>query len=382
MSIRVRLILTFSICLSIACCGIAFAVFSKAGKSANEAFYTQAISQLQRVEDHIGAFLEPGVMSISYLSELDLVRGSRGKLSSYVGTTDATTLRYSDHTPHEQRIYDEFIRAKRVNGNFDLIFMANNDGQYLQTPEGRFKPPGYDPRKRSWYEESIRSTQKVTISRPYLTNGGGVVCSILIKTYDASGKPLGLLGVDYLLDNLIRNLIGRRILKTGYLVVFDTDGKILTDSRHPEYVSMDTERYPELRRRIANSSEDGEFFGADEHGIEEYVVTRTIKGLGWKLAVIFDKSETLEPSYALLRTTLLISGAIILLAITSVAVLAGNIVRPIEDLVEASTLISGGEYEQSENMRKSLLEKLDVTGEGEIRKLSVSLRSMLDALQQ
>ncbi|MDR1163346.1 MAG: response regulator [Candidatus Accumulibacter sp.] len=381
MSIRTRLILTFSICLSIACCGIAFAVFSKARKSAHEAFRAQAISQLQRVEDHIGAFLEPGIMSVSYLAELDLVRTSRGKLSSYLATTEATTLNYANHTPHERRIYDEFIRAKRVNGNFDLIFMANDDGEYLQTPEGRFKPAGYDPRKRAWYEESIRDPQKVTISRPYLTNGGGVVCSILIKTTDTDGKPLGLLGVDYLLDSLVRNLVGRRILKTGYLVVFDSEGKILTDSRHPEYASMDPEHYPELRRRIAQTSAE-EFFGADAQGIEEYVVTRTIQRLGWKLAVIFDKSETLEPSYALLHTTLLVSGAIILLAILCVMILAGNIVRPIEDMVEASVLISGGEYERSETVRKNLLEKLDVTGEGEIRKLSLSLRSMLDALQQ
>ncbi|MDR1274964.1 MAG: response regulator [Candidatus Accumulibacter sp.] len=374
--------MTFSICLSTACCGIAFAVFSKAGNLAHEAFRAQAISQLQRVEDHIEAFLEPGVMSVSYLAKLDLVRASRGKLSNYVATTEATTLHYADNTPYERRIYDEFIRVKRVNDNFDLVFMANDDGGYLQTPEGRFKPPGYDPRKRDWYEESIRDPRKVTISRPYLTNGGGVVCSILIKTTDADGKSLGLLGVDYLLDSLVRNLVGRRILKTGYLVVFDSQGKILTDSRHPEYVSMEPEDYPDLRRRIAQTDDDDEFFGVGAQGVEEYVVTRTIKGIGWKLAVIFDKSETLEPSYALLRTTLLVSGAIILLAIMCVMILGGNIVRPIEDMVEASVLISGGEYERSETVRKNLLEKLNVTGEGEIRKLSLSLRSMLDALQQ
>ncbi|MDR3299949.1 MAG: response regulator [Candidatus Accumulibacter sp.] len=381
MSIRVRLILTFSICLSLACCTIAYTVFSIAKELAHETFHAQATSQLQRVEEQIREFLNPGIMSISYLATTDLVRNSSGKLSSYIDTSEKTVLVYANDTPYGQKIYDEFVRLKRANNNFDLLFMANQDGQYLQSPDGRFKPPGYDPRKRSWYVEGINNDEQITISHPYLTNGGGVVCSLLIKTYAPDGSPLGLLGVDYLLDSLTRHLDARRILKTGYIVMLDTEGKILSDGRHPEYVSIPSEQYPEQLKRIA-ANEDGEFFGSDASGVEEYVVTHTVDRLGWKLAVIFDLKETLEPSYMLLRATLIISGAIILLALASMAILARNIVHPIEELVEASTIISSGEYEDSEGVRKNLLKKLDITGQGEIRKLSISLRAMLDALQQ
>jgi hypothetical protein len=48
-------------------------------------------------------------MSVMYLARLDLVRNSRGKLTSSLETQETTTLRYANHTPYEQRIYDEFI---------------------------------------------------------------------------------------------------------------------------------------------------------------------------------------------------------------------------------------------------------------------------------
>ena len=50
MSTRIRLILTFSICLTLAYGSIAYIVFSSTRKSTNDAFRALAVSQLERVE--------------------------------------------------------------------------------------------------------------------------------------------------------------------------------------------------------------------------------------------------------------------------------------------------------------------------------------------
>jgi signal transduction histidine kinase/CheY-like chemotaxis protein len=375
------LVLTFSICLSLAYGSIAFIVFSSTRDSADNAFRALAISQLERVEERVKTFLEPGTMSVKYLKSLDLVRNSRGKLTSYLDTTETTTLLYAYHPPYERLIYDEFIRVSHSNDNYGLVFMANEDGQYAQAPEGHIKSPGYDPRKRSWYKEAMEDERDVTVTSPYLTTGGGMVCSIMVKTCDIQGNFLGLLGVDYSLQSLTQDLDRRRILKTGYLVIFDAGGRIITDGRHPEHVSMDPKEYPELRKRIA-ASPDGTFDSGGEPGSEEYAVTHTINMTGWKLAVVFDKSELLESSYDLLRVILLTSGVIFLLAFAVLIFLARSIVHPIEELIEASAIISSGEYETSEAIRESLRKKLAVTGQGESKKLADALNSMLETLQE
>ncbi|MDR1903127.1 MAG: hypothetical protein LBQ88_12720 [Treponema sp.] len=340
-----------------------------------------AESHLARVEERIKTFLEPGIMSVEYLAALELVRNSRGKLTSYLDTTEVTTLYYANHPPYEQRIYDEYIRIHNSNENFGLVFMANDDGQYAQAPEGHIKNPHYDPRRRSWYVESMEYPGPVTVTAPYLTTGGGMVSSIMVKTYDMDGKPLGLVGVDYSLESLTADLNERRIMKTGYLIMFDKGGRILTNGRNPEYISLDPDKYPENIKQMA-ASENGNFISVDQSGRREYIVTYTIDILDWKLAVIFDESEMLASSYNLLRTIIVTSGIVFLLAFVLLSFLARSIVRPLEQLIDVSTVISSGKYEKNDKGREELFQKLSVTGARENRKLAASLRTMLFTLEE
>jgi signal transduction histidine kinase/CheY-like chemotaxis protein len=380
MSIRLRLILTFFVSLILACGSISLIVFFFVRASSNESFLELAVSQLDRVEERIDTFMEPGVMSVKYLAGTELVRNSRGKLTSYLDTTEQTTLLYANHPEYERLIYDEFLHNYHSNDNYDLVFMANNDGQYAQSPEGRYKSAGYDPRKRSWYKEAMANPGDVTITSPYLTTGAGMVCSILVKTFDKQGEPLGLLGIDYTLQSLTSDLYARRIMKTGYLVVFDANGRIISDGHHPEYTEIEPKDYPEFRKAIAAAA-DGTIEGIGERGIDEYIVIKTMGTIGWKIAVVFEKNELLESSYSLLRIILLTTGVIFALVFIVVALIARGIVRPIEDLIDASAIISSGEYENSETVRQELQKKLSVTGQGESKKLSVALEQMFKTLQ-
>ena len=381
MKIRLRLILAFSACLMLAfgiMCGI---VFSSVRQLTEKSFHAQAVSQLERVEERIRTFMEPGTMSVRYLANLEVVRNSRGRLTSYVDTKATTILLYKNHPPHERLIYDEFIRIWHANKNFGLVFMANEDGQYAQAPEGHLKYAGYDPRKRSWYQEAMQSGQDVFFSSLYQTSGGGMVCSILVRTRDMEGKPLGLLGVDYSLQSLTTDLSTRNIMETGYLVVLDAQGKTLIDGRHPENVSKNPEGLSPLWRDIVHEP-DGRFSGTETDGTEKYVVTHTVPDLDWKLAVVFDRAELLAPSYELLRTMVGSAAAVFVLAILIIFVVARSIVRPMEQLVEASKIISSGDYEGPGEKRVHLRQLLAVTGKGETGELARALRRVIKTLQQ
>ena len=381
MSIRIQLILTFLFCLFLACVIIVLVVFSSAKEAASESFHALATSQLERVEERINTFLEPGTMSIKYLAAMNLIKGSRGKLTNYLHTKETTTLYYANHPTYEKRIYDEFLRIHNSNYNYGLVFMANDDGQYAQAPEGHIKSSGYDPRLRSWYVEAMQDTNEITVTSPYLTTGGGMVCSIMVKTYDFNGKLLGLLGVDYSLQSLIEDLDKRRILQTGYLVLFDSSGRIIADGLHPEYVTMDPKDYPSLRKRMAEHT-DEPFYGTGVSGIDRYVVVHSLKTMGWKVAVVFEKEEVFESSYNSLKTILITFVIVFVIAFGALTVLARNIVKPIERLTEAAAIISSGEYETSETIQEELNEKLRITGQSEGVKLSQTIQLMLMALQE
>jgi signal transduction histidine kinase len=347
-----------------------------------KSFDELAVSQLERVDERINTFLEPGIMSARYLATLDLVCDSREKLTSYTDTTEDTPLRYGDFPAYEQAIYDEFVRVFASNDNYDLVFLANDDGQYAQAPDGLYKLAGYDPRVRPWYVEAMASTDEVTIATPYqTTTTGNLVTSIVVKTYDADNEPLGLLGIDYRLETLTSDLYARSILETGYLVVFDRNGRIIVDGHHPEYVSLPPIDYPDIRKAMAEQP-DGVLDGVGERGVDEHIVLHTMESTGWKLAVVFDRSEMEASSFDLLRTILYATVAALLLSFIIVFFLARGIVRPIEQLIEASEIISSGEYGASEKTIHSLHQKLNVTGRGESKKLAQALHSMVDTLQK
>lgn len=382
MSIRLRMISTIAVCLFLVCGCISTIAYVLAHESAIEAFYNLSTNELKRIEERIQTFMDPGVMLVRHLASLDLIKNSAGKLTSYLDSTEVSTLWYKDHPPYEQKIYDIFLLGHRSNKNYGLIFMANNDGQYAQAPEGAIKSPHYDPRQRPWYREVMDSDGSDTvISSPYLTTGGGMVCSIMIKTTDMDGKPLGMVGVDYSLESLTGDLNARQILKTGYIVIFDSKGKIIVDGHHPGYVFMDPKDYPELRKRMAQAGNDT-IINTGQRGVREYIVTHRMEALGWTLAIVFDKAEMMQSSNALLTALLLSSGLVFILALTAIVVIARDIVRPIEQLTEAATMISSGAYTQSSQFQHVLTEKLNVRGQGESQKLAESLKLMVETLQK
>ena len=380
MTLRTRLMIAFIVCLSLVCGITAFVASTLARDASQKSFHQLAVSQLERVEERINTFLEPGVMSVQYLSGLDLVKNSYGKLTDYINTTETTTLWYANHPVHEKLIYDEFIRTHHSNRNFGLVFMANKDGQYAQAPEGHIKSSGYDPRGRSWYNEAMDDENEVTVTAPYLTTGGGMVCSIMVKTYDSEDQPLGLLGVDYSLQSLTEDLENRKILKTGYLVLFDNTGKIIFDNNHPEYLEMDKEDYPDLRKKMADSLGDT-IYGVGERGHNEYIVTHSIASTGWTVAVVFEESELMETSYKMLKPIIATSFVVLILALVVLTLLARQIVRPIEKLTIAAMTVSEAKERISEELDESVIVGLEGKGCKESERLGAALKSMLFALR-
>ncbi len=346
MSIRLRLVAWFFACLIFVYICLGITVFRASRDVARRNFREMAVAQLQRVEDRINTFLSPGIMATEYLAGTEFIKTSRGRLTGYTDTTERTTLLYANHPPHERLIYDEFMGIKRYNSNFDLVFMANNDGQYAQAPEGRYKDAGYDPRKRSWYRELAESPNRTVVSSPYLTTGADIVCSIMTKTSDPGGAPLGMVGVDYTLTTLTADLSDRRILRTGYLVVFDPQGQIIVDGHHPEYVGLVPKDIPEnkaavngarpdsareFRMRLFGSG-DGEYVGVGDREVTEYAVTYSLPELRWKLAVIFERAELLESSYSVLLHILMIAIPLFLATLLLTFYIAYRLSQPLRQM--------------------------------------------------
>ena len=384
MTIRTRLILSFTGCLMLFFTGIYFVSYVYLGKISEESFAAQAHNHLSNVESNIHTFIAPAIMSLDYLADSPLVRNSLGKISSFVDTTERTYLLTQSQTPHERKLYDEFMTEMRSKKNYDLIFMANNDGQYFQAPEGRYKNRGYDPRTRSWYKDLLVTPGDIVVSEPYRTTGAGVVCSVMKKTYNPDGSFLGMVGLDYKLSTLIADIDTRRIMDTGRVLVLNLKG---------ESIGEEQENQENLASAIvlASSMSLGEHIALEQDGARyvtlanndsKYVVSSSLDTLKLRLAVVFDETEVTRTRRAFLNMLLLCGTVAIVFSACIIMNESRKVVKPIEELIEASAIISRGDYEQCENIQAVLHKKLEVKGFGETGLLARSLRILVKTLQE
>jgi signal transduction histidine kinase/DNA-binding response OmpR family regulator len=345
------------------------------------AFDNLAVSQLRHIDEYVRTYLEPGRTNARYLAELSVVRNSRGKLTDYTQTTAETVLLRSGYPEYQRLVYDELVRAARSNDNYIQVYMANVDGQFALAPELHTLPAGFDPRLRPWYIETSGDDSDVTVSSPFLSTTGKTACAVVTKTYDLNGELLGQLAVEYDAEALINNLNSRSILETGHLVVYDKRGVIFANGRTPAMANTPPDEYPELLKRIASTDlEKFDDYGDDRHKL--HVVVDNMQSTGWRIAVIFENSELKKGSVSLLFTILIATLLSFALAIIVVNFISRGIVRPIEQLIEASRLISAGDYEINEDVRENLDSKLRITGSGESRVLADSLKIMLTTLEE
>ena len=110
MSIRTKLLTAFFVCLLLAVVDIVVFQLNIARNTARTAFKGQALGQLQRIDERIATFLEPGKMGSRYLVGLDVLKNARGRPTSYADTKPDTLPLYANHNDYELQIYAEFLR--------------------------------------------------------------------------------------------------------------------------------------------------------------------------------------------------------------------------------------------------------------------------------
>ena len=347
MSIRIKLFLVYVISILFAVFIIAGLVSWKVGEYSISSFNTLAYGQLKRIDESLTMFLDTGKQNAAYLSNIPQIKEGVGKFPSYVNTTEKTELLYSDYDYYQQNVYDEIMKIHHSNKSYGLMFAGMEDGGFIQAPEKDTLGPGYDPRKRPWYQEAKDSPTDISISNPYLSSSGEMVVGITSKIYDNNKKFVGIFDIDISLAQLTNYLNTISIGKTGYVIVTDKVGTVLSNIKDKEIVGKNIndqkENIPPSLLLLKADVPDA-VHQVEVDGQPYYMATHTSSSLGWRVAVLINDAEVNEQSTAMVKYVAMVGGAIIIFFIIIIFLLANSITRPIMRLVEASRSISQGDF--------------------------------------
>jgi len=265
-------------------------------------------------------------------------------------------------------------------GKLNSCFVATTDGCILFVDDRSaeyFDENGevsaFEVRQRPWYIQAVVSGNLIFtgVELDAFSDIPGLVCAAPVYH---NGELAAVVGADIFLTS-VSDYVTRTSTEGGFLCVLNDEGQVLF-SPHSEgsFAAKVSDSAPDLRK--SENSELAAFVTQalqkrteltliQIDGKEYYLTGAPMETLGWAVISVVDKELADQPSRAMLasyeeinkealstfeegaaqsaRTLLILTIAIVLLAVTGALVLASRIVRPVEHMTKRIDSIRGGD---------------------------------------
>jgi len=367
-TIKVKLILAVVGSVVVSILGLSGVVVVNINEYARNDFDQSSATELHLVQNYVDQFISETTRNVEGISSSDSARGSRGFLPVYTDATSEGIAKREDLDPRARGLFDVLVAMQKSHPSYDAFFLGFDDGGMLLVPESPL-PPGYDPRIRPWYTEAMASDQDSILTKAYLSTTKEVVASIVSKVRD-NGGVVGAMGIDINLSSLTAVLADLRIGQSGYLMVMEADGTILSDPRHEQfYFKKASETGEPALEALAAMTEGVTSLTLD--GTRRLARIQVSEKTGWKIALIMDEDEIFSSARSVVRLIALL-GLVLGALLAGLGVfLARGIARPIGLLADAAAEVAQGRYDAVPEERKF---------SGELLVLNRAMRAMVDGL--
>ena len=251
-------------------------------------------------------------------------------------------------------------------------------------PDGSLGPPypeigvaSFDARTRPWFEQALTSDRPVWLE-PYDFVGGGRGIGVSLAVRRPDGGLLGVLGVDFELNDIAARLRSLASQTGGETMIFSTDGTLVaTSERRSDSPVIRAVRtvfdQPGERLRMA---ERGWVSDAVKVDGQTFLVglrlNRIFGGLECVSAVVFEREATLGAIEKGLRRSFFTAVAALIVSLAAAFLLARRIARPLRAVTEGVRRIGRFELQEADFPRSHI---------HEVEVLSSSVQRMRHSLQ-
>lgn len=368
MSIRNKLLCIIFMAIFVTVGSASVDVYFQVTTLAYDNFKKNSHGQLERILQIVNGYMDSGKSLVTAVEQLPFAKMANNSLTVYSNTTEPTLTERDTLNEFEQKLFDEFALLKQGSPGADLLYIGTEDGGFLQFPVDSLGA-GYNPVKRDWYGATI-DAQKTIVTEAYLSDSGEVVTTVSGLLRDQQGKTIGVIGVDFNLDGLVNITSGIKIGETGYVMLMEKSGIILSDPQYNDevLVPVDELKVPGLAELVSLPEGTNEI---ELDGVDKVVTVLDAPEIGWRVAVVIDKSEITDFATNVIFKIASISFAIGIILMVIGWFFANSIARPIEKLVVAANNVANGDFKAVP----------DASGfKSELLNLRNSLKSMVDNL--
>lgn len=205
------------------------------------------------------------------------------------------------------------IKQAYKSGQFALTYYGNNDGKmYRQDPAIDAKRPDYDPRKKSWYQESM-SIGQPSIMGPNLSSTTHELVIILTHPVMKDGQLFGMVGANLTLNQLSEQVARLNVPGSGTAMIVSSDNDIIAHPDSSMVMKKAQSLAPFFASQPLNSLVKNDSLKEEIlNGKAVFTYAQAIPNTDWSLVFTMDKAQLMAPVYKVLVRQIIIAGILII----------------------------------------------------------------------
>ncbi|MCT4509991.1 MAG: methyl-accepting chemotaxis protein [Tepidibacter sp.] len=374
--IKAKLTSAILIFMLIPIIAISFYVNIEFEKQLNEDFVKSTTKEIIQVDNAINMYFETVEENTNLLASNPLVKKADETITSYInlqGDSEGNIkMTPSQNGGIEQAIYNLYLNFKESHPKSSYVYMATKDGGYIQLPEGNIWE-GYNPKERPYYKYAIENSGKTVRTAPYYFEADNSTNISTVRTIENDkGEVIGVQGLDVSLDGLTDILKNIKIGETGYIILVDKDGTIIS---HPKNNEMNFKNIKELEVERLNNIQDinSENFEIILNNKDYFVNIYTSPKTEWKFIAVVEKEELMQSANKIKKSISFIAIMFILIAFIISIIFSNKFSKPILVIVNQLNYIKDGNF--TKKMPDNLLKRKDEFGN-----LSITIETMQEYL--
>ena len=315
-SIRKKLFITSTALVVIPIISIIILLNYSLTRKAEEDFLARAGGEMRQVDNVITVLLDSAMLNLELMSRHGATQQIDESINDYSARTDDTDLKTLSRSPVETELFNHFRLIGETHPDYIELYMGTRFGGFITNDQGKVKA-SYDPRKRPWYNDALQKKGEASVAKAYQSTNGENVTAVVKAFTNSNGEVQFVSGIDISLKRLTEIMNNIKIGETGYVLLVESDGTVLTHPSRKELITKKIEslNIPELTSAVQNNAD---VFRYTMEGVEKEGKVLAASRGGWKLVSVIDRSEIVssarETMYMLAMVGLAFTVAAILLA--------------------------------------------------------------------
>lgn len=154
-------------------------------------------------------------------------------LNKYFNMVNSIDSILNLNTPTDTQNYLYVLDTYKAKDNNIIGFVVGfeNGETFHDKVSAKNFSPDYDPRKRDWYQKTIKNN-KITVISPYIDMGTGALCITIAKPIMTKNNIKGVLSIDLKINTITDNInaVLDKLPNIDSYMIYDSNNKIILSS--------------------------------------------------------------------------------------------------------------------------------------------------------